>query len=109
MMIKLNKRRAIFLLILLFPIVMVIKAIKWISGERKKVYINTVDIDPLIYTGDKPMVVSVWASWAGVWGITEKLVDGLKDAYAGKCEFVYVEGNSPEILKKYKVGMVLPV
>lgn len=108
MMIKLNKPLAFVLLVLLTPIVLPIKLWKFIRGERKPFYENTIAVEPLKYSGDKPLVVAVWVTWASVWrDSTEKIIAGLKETYAGKCEFYYIEGSNRKTLAEYNVD-VLP-
>lgn len=106
--IRLTRSSARILRMLLAPLAWVRKLRKRASGEDKKpVYVNTIDVDPVLYSGDRPLVVSVWATWASIWEVTAPIVEQLKTEFAGRCEFSYVEMVNRSTLQKYGVD-VLP-
>ena len=96
------------MLIILFPVVLVIRLLRMLTGGRKKpVYVGTIDGDPLTYMGDRPLVIAVWATSASVWkAATEQVIERLKTELAGRCEFAYVECNSTEVRERYKATVV---
>lgn len=108
MAIRLNRLVALFLLILLSPIVLPIWLYRWLTGTGKKpVYENTLEGDPKSYTGERPVVVALWATWASVWSAaTEQIVVNLHQKFAGRCEFAYVEATSRGVLEKYGADVV---
>lgn len=108
MAIRLNRFVALLLLILLSPIVLPIWLYRWLTGTGKKpVYENTLEGDPTSYTGERPVVVALWATWASVWSAaTEQIVVNLQQKFAGRCEFAYVEATSRGLLEKYGTDVV---
>jgi thioredoxin-like negative regulator of GroEL len=104
MRIRLNRFTALLLLILLLPI----KLYRWLTGTGKKpVYPSTLEGDPLAYSGERPVVVALWATWASVWSAaTEQIVRDLHSEFAGKCEFVYIEATGRSVLEKYGVEVI---
>jgi len=109
MRIRLNRFTALLLLLLLAPIVIPLKLLKRLTGSDKKPeYSSTIECDPLTYTGDRPLVVALWATWATVWKVsTAQIIHEVKNEFAGRCEFIYVEGIDRSIGAKYGVK-VLP-
>ncbi|HEV2294322.1 MAG TPA: hypothetical protein VGR35_10725 [Tepidisphaeraceae bacterium] len=95
MRITLNRFTGRLLLLALLPIVLPIRLWKWLTGRgRPPTYTNTIEVDPLAYDGPRPLVVSIWASYATVWKVaTEKVIEQLRDEFAGKCEFMYIDGS----------------
>jgi len=108
MAIRLNRFVAVLLFILLSPIVLPIWLYRWLTGKGKKpVYENTLEGDPTSYTGERPVVVALWATWASVWNAaTEQIVMNLQTKFQGRCEFVYVEATSRGVLAKYGTDIV---
>ena len=108
MKITLNRFTAGLLLILLSPIVLSIKIFNAVTGRGKKpAYIGTIEGDPLAYSGDRPLLIVVWASWASVWqAATEGVVQQLKDEFSGKCEFAYVECTDRAAMDAYRANVV---
>jgi thioredoxin-like negative regulator of GroEL len=105
---RINRFVALLLLILLSPIVLPIRLYRWLTGTGKKpVYENTLEGDPLSYTGERPVVVALWATWASVWNAaTARIVVDLQKKFAGRCEFVYVEATSRGVLETYGADIV---
>ena len=105
MRLTINRLTAGLLLLLLAPVVLPLKLYRWVTGAgRKPSYHSTVEGDPLAYTGEQPLVVSLWASWATVWKVaTEQIVRELQAEFAGRCEFAYVEVTGRAIEEKYGV------
>lgn len=110
MRIVLNRFTASLLLLVLAPVLIPLKAVRRLTGGRNKPgYSSTLDGDPLAYGGERPVVVAVWADWATVWRVaTAEVMDEMKHEFAGRCEFVCVEGGGKEVGAKYGVD-VLPV
>jgi thioredoxin-like negative regulator of GroEL len=96
------------LLLVLAPIVLPIKLYRWLTGTGKKLtYVNTTDVDPLTYQGERPVVVALWATWASVWSVaTERIMLDLQAEFSGRCEFVYVEAVSKDVEQRYGVSVV---
>jgi hypothetical protein len=96
MLIRLNRFTALILLLLLAPIVIPIKLFRRLTGSNKKPeYSSTIRCDPLTYAGDPPLVVAVWATWASVWKIAiAQIMSEMQTEFAGKCEFMYIEGTA---------------
>ena len=97
MRIKLNRFTAGLLLLVLLPIVVPIRLWKRLTGRgRPPAYTNTINVDPFAYDGPRPLVVAMWASYATVWKVaTEQVIEQLRGEFAGKCEFVYIDGSRP--------------
>lgn len=93
MQLKLNRFTAIFLLVLLAPIVFPIRLFQWITGTAyNPQYDNSIDGDPMKYIGDKPIIIAVWAKWASIWKtMTDELVSQLRSEFGDRCEFAYIE------------------
>jgi hypothetical protein len=108
MRIRVNRLTAVLLLILLAPIALPLKLYRWVTGTGKKpAYPNTLEGDPLAYAGPRPVVVSLWATWATVWSVaTEQIIRELQTEFAGKCEFVYIEAVDRSVKAKYGVDVV---
>ena len=108
MRIRVNRVTAGILLILSAPVVLPIKLYRWMTGTGKKpVYRNTIDGEPLNYAGDRPIVVSIWATWASVWSVaTAGVIQQMQTEFAGKCEFVYVEATGRDVENKYEVKVI---
>ena len=108
MMVRLNRVTAFLMLVLLAPILLPMKLYRWITGTGKKpVYLSTLEGDPLAYSGERPVVVSLWATWATVWTVTTaQIVQGLQGEFAGRCEFVYIEAVSSGIQEEYKADAI---
>lgn len=108
MRIRLDRITATMLLLLLAPIVLPMKLYQWATGTgRKPTYPNTLEGDPLAYTGPRPVVVSLWATWAAAWkAATEQIVRELQSEFAGRCEFVYIEVADRSATESYKVDVV---
>jgi thiol-disulfide isomerase/thioredoxin len=107
MRIPLNRFTRILLLTLLVPIVVVKRAFRFLTGKKKPQYQNTIVADPLAYTGSRPIVISIWATWATVWNVTaEKIVVELQKEFSDRCEFAFVEASSREVVRLYGVKVV---
>lgn len=106
MAIRINWLTAKLLMVLLFPLVLMIRAANLVLGSRKPIYQSTIEGDPLAYAGEKPILIAVWADWASVWEATSAVVEELKMEFAGRCEFAYVEMTSAEIRQLYAANIV---
>ncbi len=108
MRITLTRFTSGLLRVLLTPIVLPIKLLSAVTGRGKKpAYASTIAGDPLAYSGDRPVLIAVWASWAGVWrAATEQVVEQLRGEFAGSCEFAYVECDSSTIKDAYRADVV---
>ncbi|MFO0819391.1 MAG: hypothetical protein U1A77_15700 [Pirellulales bacterium] len=107
MKIRLNRFFWLFLMVLLYPIVLTLRAVRSLSGDRKPVYEGTIAGDPLAYSGDSPLLIAVWAEWASVWtAATADIVEQLKSEFAGRCEFAYVEASSKSVTESYGAQIV---
>jgi hypothetical protein len=107
MQIRINRFMAIVLMVLLFPLVLVVRLIGLLTGHRKPEYVGTVDGDPLAYAGDKPILIAVWAEGASVWeAATAEVLEQLKNEFAGRCEFAYVEASSRAVIEAYGAKVV---
>jgi thioredoxin-like negative regulator of GroEL len=106
--ITLNRFTSGLLLVLLTPIVLPIKLLNAVTRRGKTpAYASTIAGDPLTYSGDRPVLIAIWASWAGVWrGATEQVVEQLRGEFAGRCEFGYVECNSSIVKDTYRADVV---
>ena len=100
MLIKLNRFTAILLFLLISPIAVPILLYRWVTGTGyNPVYQNTVEGDPFAYAGDKPIIISVWAKWAGIWKTsTDEIIQQVRSEYGDRCEFGYIEITN---LKQY--------
>lgn len=98
MRVTLNRFTGRLLLFALLPIVAPIRLWKRLTGRgRPPTYTNTIDADPLAYDGPRPLVVSIWASYATVWKVaTASVVEQLRREFAGRCEFMYIDGSRPQ-------------
>jgi hypothetical protein len=108
MEITLNRFTAGLLLIALYPIVLLVRLFKAVTGGGKKLaYVGTVEGDPLAYVGDRPIIIAVWATWASVWqAATAGIVEQLKGEFSGKCEFAYVECVDRSVMDAYGASVV---
>lgn len=107
MQIRINRFMAIVLMVLLYPLVLVIRLVRLLTGHRRPEYVGTVDGDPLGYAGDKPILVAVWAEGASVWeAATAEVVEQVKKEFAGRCEFAYVEASSRAVTEAYGANIV---
>jgi hypothetical protein len=107
MTIRINRIIAVVLMVLLYPIVLVIRLVRLMTCYRKPVYVGTIDGDPLVYAGDKPVLIAVWAEGASVWtAATADVVEQLKKEFGGRCEFAYVEASSKGITETYSANIV---
>jgi thioredoxin-like negative regulator of GroEL len=107
MMIRLNRFTAILLMVLLYPLVLVSRLVRFLTGQRKPVYLGTIEGDPLAYSGEKPLLIAVWAEGAAVWtAATAEVVEQLKAEFAGRCEFAYVEAASRQVTEAYQAEVV---
>lgn len=106
--ITLNRFTTGLLLVLLAPVVLTIKLINAVTGRGKKpVYASTIGGDPLTYSGDRPLLIAVWAPWASVWrAATGQVVEQLRGEFAGRCEFAYVECTTKEVKDAYHAEVV---
>lgn len=102
-----NRVSAMFLSVLIYPLVIMIRLLRCLAGYRKSVYKGTIDGDPLTYAGDLPVLIAVWGEGASVWtAATAEVVRQLKKEFAGRCEFVYVEASSKSITERYDARIV---
>ncbi len=108
MRIRVNRVTAALLLLLLAPIVLPIRFYRWLTGKGKKpTYANTLESDPLAYAGQRPLVVSLWATWATVWSVaTERIIRELQTEFADRCEFVYIEAADRSVTASFRVDVV---
>jgi hypothetical protein len=107
MAIRVNRFTALVLMALLFPLVLVIGLVRLVMGRRKPVYASTIEGDPLAYTGDRPLLIAVWAEWASVWtAATAQAVEQLRQEFAGQCEFGYVEASGRSVTDAYRAEVV---
>ena len=95
MRITLNRFTGRLLLLALLPIVLPTRLWKRLTGRgRPPTYINTVDVDPFAYGGSRPLVVSIWASYATVWKVaTANVIEQLRGEFTDKCEFMFIDGS----------------
>ena len=107
-MFRLNRFTAGLLLLLLAPVALPLKLYRWLTRTSEKPeYGSTVEGDPLAYSGDKPLVVSLWATWASVWKVaTEAIIRDLQTEFAGRCEFAFVEVTGTGVQERYGVQVV---
>jgi hypothetical protein len=106
MQITINPITKWILLILLFPFVVVARLVQIFSGSRKPEYTSTIEGDPWLYQGDRPLLIAVWAEWASIWlGTTDKVVEELQTEFAGRCEFAYVEATRA-IMREHNIDVV---
>jgi thioredoxin-like negative regulator of GroEL len=107
---RLNRLTGCLLLVLLFPLVLLTRLCRSVMGGNKKLnYQNTIQGDPLAYSGDRPLLIAVWAPWASIWfTATQQVVDQLKADFSGRCEFAYVECTTPTLQQAYQAS-VLPM
>lgn len=104
---RINRFMAIVLMVLLYPIVLIIRLVGLLTGQKKPVYVGTLESDPLEYAGDKPLLIAVWAEGASVWSAaTADVVEQLKKEFAGRCEFSYVEASSKAVTEAYGANIV---
>ncbi len=108
MQITLNRFTAGLILVLLAPIALPIKLINAVTGRGKKpAYVSTIGGDPLAYSGDRPLLIAVWAPWASLWrAATEQVVEQLRREFAGRCEFAYVECTTQDVKDAYHAEVV---
>jgi thioredoxin-like negative regulator of GroEL len=92
MQIRLTRIGTILLMILLLPFVATLRLVRFIRRREKPIYRNTIEGDPLAYTGDNPILIALWADWAHIWDVaTRGIVAQLEHEFAGRCEFAYIE------------------
>jgi thioredoxin-like negative regulator of GroEL len=112
MQLKLNKFTASLLLAVLSPLVFVIKMFQNLSGGKKAKAVehqNTIEGDPLAYTGDRPLVVALWMNGASLWKVaTEPALERLKLEFTGRCEFAYIECKDSGTMDRFKAD-ILPL
>ncbi len=107
MRIGISRVSAIAIIGLLFPIVLAIRVLRFMTGHRKPVYKGTIDGDALAYAGDMPVLIAVWAESASVWtAATADVVEQLRIEFAGRCEFAYVQATSKSVTESYGAGIV---
>jgi len=108
--ITLGRGSARRLLALLSLILLPVRLFNKVTGRGKaSAYVGTIAGDPLGYDGDRPVLVAVWAPWASVWrAATERVVEGLKGEFSGRCEFAYVECAGRSVQEAYRAD-VIPV
>lgn len=107
MQIRINRVMAIVLMGLLYPLVLVIRLVRLLAGRRRPKYVGTVEVDPLEYAGDKPILIAVWAVGASVWeAATAEVVEQAKKEFVGRCEFAYVEASSSAVTEAYGANIV---
>lgn len=107
MQIKLNAFTVLLLRVILFPVAMVLAFFEWVTGAGKKpAYLSTIQEHPLEYRGDRPLVIAVWATWASVWSSTLEAITQVKDEFAGRCEFCFVEATGNDVAAEYQVEIV---
>lgn len=107
MRLTLNPWTALLLRFLLFPLVLVIRLIKVLTGKHKPVYTSTIAENPLEYRGDKPLLIAVWDESASIWtAATAGVVEQLRAEFAGACEFAYVEASSRTVTEAFGAKIV---
>ena len=107
MAIRINRFAAILLMVLLFPLVLCIRLVQFLMGHRKSEYVGTFEGDSLAYSGENPLLIAVWAEGAAVWtAATADVVEQLKQEFAGRCEFAYVEASGRSVIDAYRVEVV---
>lgn len=106
MAVRVNRFMAIAGMCLLFPLVFVIRLVRFLSGHRKPAYENTISGDPLAYDGPRPLLIAVWEEGASIWPSTAAVVEQLKAEFAHDCEFAYVEATSRDVIDTYQAKIV---
>ncbi len=107
MRVSIGRFSAIFLMVLIYPLVIVTHLIRFIAGYHKPDYESTIEGDPLKYSGDLPLLIAVWSEDASVWTVaTADVVQQLKQEFVGRCEFVYVEASSKSVTEIYDAEIV---
>ena len=109
MKIRLSRIGTIVLIVLLFPIVATLRLVRFLRrrGETKRVYRSSIDGDPLAYSGDRPLLIALWADWAHIWQVaTHGIVEQLQREFAGRCEFAYVDASRPAVRAAYGTPVV---
>jgi hypothetical protein len=109
MPIRLTRFRTILLVIVLLPFVAVLRFVRRLRRRQKQKprYTSSIDGDPLAYAGDRPILIAVWADWSHIWEVaTSGIVDRLRQEFAGRWEFVYVEVNSRAVSDAYGAHVV---
>jgi thioredoxin-like negative regulator of GroEL len=107
MQIRLTRFRTIVLMILLLPFIAILRLVRILRRREKPIYESSIDSAPLDYVGDKPILIAVWADWAHIWDIaTSGIVEQLRQEFAGRCEFAYVEATSRAVRDAYGAQVV---
>jgi hypothetical protein len=102
MQIRLTRFRTIVLMILLLPFIAILRLVRGLRRREKPVYESSIDGAPLDYVGDNPILIAVWADWAHIWDVaTSGIVEQLRQEFAGRCEFAYVEATSRAVRAAY--------
>jgi thioredoxin-like negative regulator of GroEL len=107
MQIRLTRFRTIVLMILLLPFIAILRLVRILRRREKPIYESSIDSAPLDYVGDKPILIAVWADWAHIWDVaTSGIVEQLRQEFAGRCEFAYVEATSRAVRDAYGAQVV---
>lgn len=107
MAVRLNRISAFVLLCLLYPVVLVLRLVRYLTGRRKPTYVGTIPGDPLTYDGDRPLLIAVWDESSSIWSAaTADIVAQLKDEFTGRCEVAYVEASCRDIIQAFQASIV---
>lgn len=107
MRVRLSRIGVRILRIVLLPIVATLRVLRGQRREEKPALTSSIDGDPLSYTGDRPLVIAVWADWATVWQVvTRAIVQQLQHEFAGRCEFAYVDASRRTVRNAYGTPVV---
>jgi thioredoxin-like negative regulator of GroEL len=107
MQIRLTCVRTILLMIVLLPFVAALRLVRALRRREKPVYASSIDDAPLDYVGENPILIVVWADWAHVWDIaTSGIVERLREEFAGRCEFAFVEATSRAVRDAYGAQVI---
>lgn len=107
MQMRVTRFGTIVLMILLLPFVGALRLVRVLRRRDKPVYTSSIDGPPLAYAGDNPILIAVWADWAHIWDVaTSGIVEQLRQEFAGRCEFAYVEATGRAVRAAYGAQVV---
>lgn len=110
MRIRLSRVGAIVLIILLSPVVVTLRLVRFLRLRRQREQpelTSSIQGDPLAYTGDAPLLIALWADWAHVWqAATRGIVEQLEREFVGRCEFAYVDASRRTVRGDYGAEVV---
>lgn len=107
MQFRLTRIRTILLIIVLLPFVATLRLVRALRRREKPIYANSIEGDPLAYTGDNPILIAVWAEWAHIWDVaTRGIVAQLEHEFAGRCEFAFIEATNRTVRNAYGAHVV---